>query len=142
MAATDMTAAERDAFLSDVRVGILAVERPGKGPLALPVWYQYADGAILVTMADDSAKARLLRRAGRATFTVQDERPPYRYASVEGPVALTTEPHDVTDLAIRYLGPDLGRQYAAANPPNEHTAVVRLTPERWLTCDYGKTGLT
>jgi PPOX class probable F420-dependent enzyme len=141
MAATDMTDAERDAFLSDVRVGILAIERAGKGPLALPVWYQYGDGVILVTMADDSAKARLLRRAGRATFTVQDERPPYRYVSVEGPVTLTTEPHDVTDLAIRYLGPDLGRQYTAANPPNQNTTMVRLTPERWLTCDYGKTGL-
>jgi PPOX class probable F420-dependent enzyme len=142
MAATDMTDAERDAFLSDVRAGILAIERAGKGPLALPVWYQYDDGVILVTMADDSAKARLLRRAGRATFTVQDERPPYRYVSVEGPVTLATEPHDVTELAIRYLGPDLGRQYAAANPPNQNTAIVRLTPERWLTCDYGKTGLT
>ena len=142
MAATDMTDAERDAFLADVHVGILAIERAGKGPLALPVWYQYEAGEILVTMADDSAKARLLRRAGRATFTVQDERPPYRYVSVEGPVTLATEPHDVTELAIRYLGPDLGRQYAAANPPNDDTAVVRLTPEHWLTCDYGKTGLT
>src|SRR5690606_24435255 len=33
MADTDMTDAERDAFLSDVRVGILAIERDGKGPL-------------------------------------------------------------------------------------------------------------
>lgn len=142
MAATDMTDAEREAFLSDVRVGILAIERDGKGPLALPVWHQYEQGEIVIMMGDDSAKARLLRRAGRATFTVQDERPPYRYVSVEGPVTLTSESHDVTDLAIRYLGPDLGRQYAAANPPSDATAVVRLTPERWLTCDYGKTGLT
>lgn len=142
MAATDMTDAERDQFLSDVRVGIISIERDGKGPLALPVWYDYTDGEIVVTMAEDSAKAKLLRRAGRATFTVQDERPPYRYVSAEGPVTITTEPTDVTDLAIRYLGPDLGRQYAAANPPDEGTAVVRIAPERWLTCDYGKTGLT
>lgn len=141
MAATDMTAAERDGFLSDVRVGILAIARDRKGPLALPVWYAYADGVIEIVIGDDSAKARLLRRAGRATFTVQDERPPYRYVTGEGPVVLTTRPYDVTDLAIRYLGPDLGRQYAAANPPDPATAVVRLTPERWLTCDYGKTGL-
>ena len=141
MADTDMTDAERDAFLSDVRVGILAIERDGKGPLALPVWYQYDDGDIVITMGDDSAKARLLRRSGRATFTVQDERPPYRYVSAEGPVTLATEPQDVTDLAIRYLGPDAGRQYAAANPPDDSTAVVRLAPERWLTCDYGKTDL-
>jgi len=142
MASTDMTSTEREQFLADVRVGILAIERDGKGPLALPVWYEYVDGEIVITMGDDSAKAKLLRRARRATFTVQDERPPYRYVSVEGPVSITTEPTDVTDLAIRYLGPDLGRQYATANPPDDGTAVVRLTPERWLTCDYGKTGLT
>lgn len=137
-----MTDAERDTFISDVRVGILAIERAGKGPLALPVWYQYEGGEIVITIGDDSAKAHLLRRAGRATFTVQDERPPYRYVSAEGPVTVTTEPTDVTGLAIRYLGPDLGRQYAAANPPDDDTAIVRLTPEHWLTCDYGKTGLT
>ena len=142
MADTDMTDAERDSFLSDVRVGILAIARDGKGPLALPVWYQYDGGDIEITMGADSTKARLLRRAGRATFTVQDECPPYRYVSAEGPVAIVTGPHDVTDLAIRYLGPDLGRQYSAANPPSDDTAVVRVTPERWLTCDYGKTGLT
>lgn len=142
MAATDMTDSERDEFLTDVRVGILAIERDGKGPLALPIWYEYADGEIVLTMGSDSAKAKLLRRAGRATFTVQDERPPYRYVSAEGPVTMTAEPTDVTDLAIRYLGPDLGRQYAAANPPDDGTTVVRLTPERWLTCDYGKTGLS
>jgi len=139
MVDTDMTDAERDSFLADVRVGILAIERPGKGPLALPVWYQCEAGEIVITMGDDSAKARLLRRAGRATFTVQDEHPPYRYVSAEGPATVTTEPADVADLATRYLGPELGRRYAAANPPNDSTAVVRLRPERWLTCDYGKT---
>lgn len=141
MADTDMTPAERDAFLSDVHVGILAIQRVDKAPLALPVWYQWTDGEIVVSMGADSAKARLLRRFGRATFTVQDERPPYRYVSVEGPVTVTTEAHDVTELATRYLGPDLGAQYAAANPPSDDTAVMRLRPERWLTVDYGKTGL-
>ena len=31
-----MTRAEREAFLADTRVGILAVEQPGRGPLAVP----------------------------------------------------------------------------------------------------------
>ena len=141
MADTDMTVDERDAFLSDVRVGVLAIERSGKGPLALPVWYEYVDGDIVISMANDSAKAKLLRRFGRATLMVQDERVPYRYVSAEGPVTVSQEAHDVTELATRYLGAELGAQYAAANPPGPNTAIVRLTPERWLTCDYGKVGL-
>ena len=141
MADTDMTDDERDAFLSDVHVGVLAIERSDKGPLALPVWYEYADGDILITMANDSAKAKLLRRFGRASLTVQDERVPYRYVSAEGPVTVSQEAYDISDLATHYLGAELGARYAAANPPNPNTAVVRLTPERWLTCDYGKVGL-
>lgn len=141
MTDTDMTPDEREAFLAGLHVGILAVQRNGKAPLALPVWYDYDDGEIVISIGDESAKARLLRRFGRATFTVQDEQPPYRYVSVEGPVTVERQPYDVTELAVRYLGPELGTRYAAANPPGDGTAVVRITPERWLTVDYGKTGL-
>lgn len=142
MAAFEMTVEQREAFLADLHVGVLAIERDGKGPLALPIWYVYGDGEVLISMATDSAKATLLRRVGRATMTVQDERPPYRYVSVEGPV--TVEPYDQVDaydieaVAQRYLGPELGAQYAADNPPGDSTVVVRLNPERWLTVDYGQ----
>ncbi len=139
MAATDMTPEERRAFLADVRVGILAIQRADKGPLAVPVWYDVEDGDVVISMGAGSAKAKLLERFGRATLTVQDERPPYRYVSVEGPVAIERTPHDVTALATRYLGAELGARYGAANPPSPDTALVRLTPERWSTCDYGKT---
>src|SRR4029450_6817041 len=36
--------AAREAFLSNTRVGILAVQQPDHGPLAVPVWYEYAPG--------------------------------------------------------------------------------------------------
>ena len=68
-----MTDAEAAAFLADVHVGILAVAHEGHGPLALPIWYQYEDGDVIVSMDGDSLKARLLRAAGRATLTVQTE---------------------------------------------------------------------
>lgn len=138
MADTDMTDAERDEFLDGVHVGVLSIARDDKGPLALPVWYAHDDGDIVIFMSNSSLKARLLRKQGRATFTVQDERPPYRYVTVEGPVTVVNERHDVTPMATRYLGPELGAQYAAANPPSDDSATVRLSIERSLTCDYGK----
>jgi nitroimidazol reductase NimA-like FMN-containing flavoprotein (pyridoxamine 5'-phosphate oxidase superfamily) len=138
MADTDMTESERDEFLDGVHVGILSIARDGKGPLALPVWYDHVDGEIEIRMSYSSLKARLLREQGRATFTVQDERLPYRYVMVEGPVTVTNEPSDVTAMATRYLGDELGAQYAAANPPSDDSATVRIRPERYLTCDYGK----
>ena len=139
MTDTDMTIDEREAFLADVHVGVLAIERDGKGPLALPIWYQYDGTDVTIFTEGSSAKAKLLRRAGRATLTVQDERPPYRYVSVEGPVTVEPRTEAASDMAIRYLGPELGRQFAEANPPTADSVTARLTPERWLTVDYGKT---
>ena len=45
---------------------------------------------------------------------------------------------DVAELAIHYLGPEMGAWYAGKNPPNAESVVVRLRPEQWLTVDYGK----
>lgn len=138
MADPDMTPDEREAFLADLHVGVLSIQRDGKGPLAVPIWYEYEDGQVLIHMSGESAKARLLRRHGRATMTVQNETPPYQYVMVEGPVTVAHEQRDVEPLAIRYLGDKIGRQYAAANPPSGDSVVARLTPERWLTTDYSK----
>ena len=134
----DMTPEEREAFLADVHVGILSIARTGKGPLALPIWYQYEDGDVLIGMGGNSLKAKLLRRAGRATMTVQTETPPYKYVMVEGPIVVLAEQRDDYAMASRYLGPELGKWYAENNPSTSESVIVRLTPENWLTCDFGK----
>jgi PPOX class probable F420-dependent enzyme len=138
MAGTDMTTEEREAFLADLHVGILSIQRDGKGPLAVPIWYQYDDGVVMIWMSGDSVKAKLLRRHGRATMTVQNETPPYRYVMVEGPVTVATADRDILAVAIRYLGEEMGREYTAQNPPTDASVIARLTPERWLTTDYRK----
>ena len=133
-----MTQTEREAFLAEVHVGILAVARPGKGPLALPIWYRYEDGAVVIGMGGNSAKAKLLRRAGRATMTVQTETAPYKYVMVEGPVAVLAEQRDTYEMASRYLGPERGKWYAENNPNTAESVIARLVPESWVTCDFGK----
>lgn len=138
MADTDMTNDEREAFLADLHVGILSIAREDKGPLAVPIWYQYDDGDVIISMTSTSVKAILLRRHGRASLTVQTETAPYQYVMVEGPVTVAKEDHDVLSMATRYLGAEIGAWYAENNPPGEDSVVARLRPERWLTCDYGK----
>lgn len=138
MAAGSMTVEERNAFLADVHVGVLAIERPGRGPLALPVWYQVVDGIVEISMNGESLKATLLRSAGKATLTVQTETPPYQYVSVEGPVEVVSVERDEYELAARYLGPKMGRWYADNNPSTSTSVVARLAPESWNTMDFGK----
>ncbi len=138
MAIGSMSAAERDAFLADVHVGIIAIDEPGRGPLAMPIWYQYEDGEVLMGMDGSSLKARLLRAAGRVTLTAQTETPPYQYVSVEGPVAVEDTQRDDLKMASRYLGPELGAWYAENNPSTEDSVLIRLRPEHWRTMDFAK----
>jgi Pyridoxamine 5'-phosphate oxidase len=138
MAAGSMTVAERDAFLEGVHVGVLAVDEPGRGPMALPIWYIYCDGQVLIGMSGTSQKATLLRAAGRATLTAQTETPPYQYVSVEGSVVVDADQRDDIEMATRYLGAELGAWYAANNPSTEDSVLVRLTPEHWRTMDFAK----
>ena len=137
-----MTRAERETFLADVHVGVLAVAEPGHGPLAVPIWYGYRPGGELwVVTGRDSRKGRLLAASPRVSLCVQTESPPYKYASVEGPVVFvgpSDRQRDVRPLAHRYLGRELGDRYLEATAGEEESVVVRVRPERWLTVDYAK----
>ena len=133
-----MTVEEREEFVAGVHVGVLAVDEPGRGPHALPIWYLYVDGEILIGIDGPSRKAQLLRAAGRATLTVQSEEVPYKYVSVEGSVVLEPAMHDELALAARYLGDELGAWYVEHNPRTDDSLTVRLRPEHWRTFDFAK----
>tara|TARA_B100001105_G_scaffold87353_1_gene69289 strand:- start:367 stop:789 length:423 start_codon:yes stop_codon:yes gene_type:complete len=132
----EMNVNERESFLSEVRVAVLAIEREDKGPLCAPIWYRYSsDVGFEIAMAYDSAKSVLLRRHGVATICVQDEQLPYRYVTAEGEALvelMTREERDdvLRDIAIRYLGAELGNQYADAFPGHDE-AKVTVKPRRW-----------
>ena len=132
----EMNSDERDNFLNEVRVGVLAIERDDKGPLCAPIWYRYStDVGFEIAMAYDSAKSILLRRHGVATVCVQDEQLPYRYVTAEGEAVvelMTGEERDdvLRDIAVRYLGDELGNQYADAFPGHDE-AKVTIKPRRW-----------
>lgn len=139
-----MTKAEREAFLADLHVGLVAIAEPGRAPLAVPVWYAYEPGGpIRFVTGERSRKGRLLRAAGRATLCAQSETPPYRYVTVEGPVTLGPPDfeRDVRAVAVRYLGPEMAEAYLAMSAEERAAdpgVLVQLTPERWLSVDYGK----
>ena len=86
-------------------------------------------------MANESAKALLLRRHGFATLCVQHEQLPYKYVTAEGPVEVKTlneaERYEaIRDIASRYLGTEAGKSYAD-NFPDHDEALVTLTPRSW-----------
>ncbi len=135
-----MTKAEREAFLADVRIGVLSVPDGDSGPLSAPIWYLYEPGSeIGLSMGPNSRKAKLLAKGVRVSLVVQTETAPYKYVSVEGEVTSfgpSTDPDFTLKLATRYLGEETGKRYAANAVGDSAVATVRI--DNWLTTDYGK----
>lgn len=142
MADQKMSAAERQEFLAGMHVGVLGIERPDGPPLVVPVWYAYEPGGeVEVLTSANSLKGRLAAAAGRASLCAQQEELPYKYVTVEGRVEidrLGDESHDALEpMAIRYLGEEMGRGYAARSTATDEIR-IRIRPERWFSVDYAK----
>ena len=140
-----MTRAEREAFLAEVHVGVLALAREGHAPLTVPIWYDYTPGGELrFITARGSNKGRLLTSSARVSLCAQSEAPPYKYVTVEGAVARLTDAdleRDLRPMARRYLGREGGDgyvEYVRATRPDEDDVLVNVRIEQWLTMDFSK----
>lgn len=137
---------ERESFLAEPHVGVLSVvsdnDRP---PMTVPTWYTYEPGGNLaiVTRAG-KRKSRLIRRAGKVSFSVQRPEVPYRYVTVEGTVVKQEPPtrDELVGIGRRYLPADsvdgwadweLGGGNGSGGPE-----YVEIRPDRWLTADFSR----
>jgi PPOX class probable F420-dependent enzyme len=119
------------------RPGVLASTRKDGRPHAAPVWYAVEDdGSIVFTTGVATVKGRTLARTGWATLCVDDDRPPYSFVIVEGPVTISEDLDDVrevaTRLGARYMGTERAEEYGMRNGvPGE--LAVRLHPTKFVT---------
>src|ERR1700712_2930380 len=116
MSELTMTRPQREAFLAEVHVGVIAASRQGAAPLAAPVWCSYEQGGDVVFVFESaSEKLRLIEATGEASLCVQVETVPYKYVTVEGPAVVGDVDDEVErSLAHRYLGPEIGDMYLSA----------------------------
>ncbi|GAA2061216.1 pyridoxamine 5'-phosphate oxidase family protein [Streptomyces albiaxialis] len=131
---------EREKFLAEPHIGALAVDAgEGRGPLAVPIWYQYEPGDDLwVLTGRDSRKATLIERADRFSLLAERVDPTIRYVSVEGPVtaATATTEAELREMSARYMPDDKVDAYVAASEL-EALVTFRMRPERWNAADLG-----
>ncbi|MBM7091973.1 pyridoxamine 5'-phosphate oxidase family protein [Streptomyces sp. NPDC012461] len=137
-----LSRAEREQFLAEPRVAALSVAgEPGRAPLTVPIWYQYAPGGdAWILTGRDSRKHRLIGAAGRFSLMVDRLEPSIRYVSVEGPVVDTT-PATVgllREISARYLPAEKVDGYVDyAWEAHGDQIVIRMRPERWVSSDLG-----
>ena len=134
-----MSREEREAFLADLHVGVVSISRQGKAPLTAPIWYDYEPGGkVWMITGTSSLKAAALADTYQISLVAQTEAPPYQYVSVSG-ICSTRDvaEGELLAMAIRYLGEEQGKAYAAA-AGGGGDFIVEFTPEIWMTVDYSK----
>jgi hypothetical protein len=129
-----MDEAEARAWLTDtVHNAVCATVRPDGRPHATPVWYTVDGDDFVFTTWHTTAKARNLRASGEVMLVVQDERPPYDYAVVEGRAQLLDDLPDCRRIAFllgaKYMGEDQADAFATRNGV-EGELVVRIRPTK------------
>lgn len=145
--ARPLTEPEAQEFLAGRHVAVVTVASDdGRPPHAAPVWYAYEPGGNVTfftgTQGRRARKTRLIRRAGVLSVTVQHERFPYRYVTVEGTVERIDRPPSPDQmLAItgRYLPPEQAEGFVQAElaDPGPGLVLFNVRPDRWLSFYFG-----
>lgn len=134
-----MSKSERETFLADTHVGIIAIQVEGRAPVMTPVWYSYEPGGELWFLSNEGAKKiEYIKKAGRFTLCAQQEELPYKYVTVEGPVTLIEQvdrTRYMVPLARRYLGKKKGDQYIAETEGMVEI-MIHMRQERWSSADH------
>ncbi|HWD01297.1 MAG TPA: PPOX class F420-dependent oxidoreductase [Amycolatopsis sp.] len=105
---TPMSAERTREFLTEgTRSAVLATVRPDGRPHAVPVWYAPDGADLVINISQDSVKGRAIAASGQVALTVQEDVPPYSFATVDGTAEVVTDPARVRAgselIARRYL---------------------------------------
>ncbi|MGQ4513288.1 TIGR03618 family F420-dependent PPOX class oxidoreductase [Streptomyces sp. DW26H14] len=122
------------AFLSEgTRTAKLSTVSADGSPHVAPVWFLVEGGDLVFNTGKETVKGRNLLREGRAAVCVDDEREPFAFVVVRGPVTISEEPGELLDVATRvaarYMGAERGEKFGERNAvPGE--LVVRLRMDK------------
>jgi len=133
---------EREQFFAEPHIAALAVPAgPERGPLTVPIWYQYSPGGEpwILTQAN-SRKARLIQEAGHFSLMIDRVEPTTRYVAVDGPVSRIVPGTDALrdEMVHRYLDPEAAERYFEF--ARQHLAddvAIYMRPQHWLSSDMG-----
>ena len=130
----EMSVAERDAFLREARIGVLATLDAGGAPLAIPIWYEWDGARARMFSSGRSPKVARLRRDGRVCLTVAEPvGVPEAWVAIEG--VATIEEGTGFALAQRlapryYPAEQAERTLAAWGRVAQEWATIAIEPRR------------
>jgi PPOX class probable F420-dependent enzyme len=134
-----MTREEAISFLAaGTRTAKLATVTGEGRAHVVPIWFVLDGDEPVFTTGGDTVKGRNLRRDGWACLCVDDERPPFAYVQVRGPVTVAERAPDLLDwatrIAERYVGAKEADAYGRRNAVDTEL-LVRVHPEKVIALD-------
>ena len=124
----------RAFMLGTARTAKLATVRADGRPHVAPIWFDMDGDVIVFNTNEATIKGKNIRRDPRIMLSVDDDKPPFAYALVEGRAEITNpSPEELVywagRIAGRYMGQALAESYGKRNGvPGEY--LIRLTPTR------------
>ena len=118
--AHQMDGDELDRFLiAGTRTGKLATMRADGSPHVAPIWFILDRDDLVFMTGSDTVKGKAILRDPRVALLVDDERPPFAFATIEGTVSISRDLDEMLPLSIaiarRYVGDELAEQYGRRN---------------------------
>lgn len=132
----DMSPSERREFVRTHRTGVFGYRRHSDGPAMTIVYYiPTDDGELLVSTMADRGKARAVRRDGKVSLCVLDERWPFTFLQVYADAVIDTDPDLVVEVMMAVAGRMSGQQpgeearpFVAEMAERENRVVIRCRP--------------
>ncbi|MEE1790276.1 PPOX class F420-dependent oxidoreductase [Streptomyces sp. BE308] len=127
-----MTDEERRVFLSEgTRTAKLSTVRADGSPHIAPVWFLLDGDDLVFNTGKETVKGRNLARDGRVALCIDDDRPPFAFAVLQGQAELSEDPaqlrHWATRIAARYMGEEAAEDFGRRNGvPGELVVRVRV----------------
>ncbi|NGO76355.1 PPOX class F420-dependent oxidoreductase [Streptomyces sp. YC504] len=131
--AQKMTDEQWRAFVSQgTRTGKLSTVRADGSPHIAPIWFVLDGDDLMFNTGKETVKGRNLARDGRVALCVDDDRPPFAFAVIQGEAQISEELDEVrhwaTRIAARYMGEDRAEEFGARNGvPGELLVRVKIT---------------
>jgi PPOX class probable F420-dependent enzyme len=102
------------------------------------VWFVLDGDDLICTTWHTSAKARSLRHDPRVSVCIDDDRPPYAFAMLEGEATISDDSAELrrwaTQIGARYMGADRAEEFGARNGV-QGELLIRIRPTRIVAED-------
>ncbi len=128
-----MSEQEREEFLKEANVAVLATVGGGERAHAAPIWYLYENGVFIMSTGRGSQKHRNVEAHPEITLVVDRRSLPYYAVMAQGAAEIGPRLADEERrrMATRYLGEELARAYLE-RVSGEDSVTIRLRPRKLI----------